>query len=60
MPRQFRLNGRDRLLRAAILKTGGDAALARRLGITRQAVGLWNKIPPVWVRRVKQVVGYRA
>ena len=57
MPRQFRLTGRSKLLKAAILKTGGDAALARRLGISRQAIGQWNEIPPVWVRRIKQVVG---
>ena len=46
MARPFRKKGRAKLLLAAIKKAGTDAALARLLGINRQAVGQWNDIPP--------------
>lgn len=57
MPRPYRKKGRSRLLQAAVKKAGSDVALARLLGINRQAVGQWNDIPPCrrawaekWVR----------
>ena len=46
MPKPSRLKGRSNLLRAAIKKAGSDAALARLLGVHRQAVSQWDDFPP--------------
>lgn len=55
MPRPFRLKGRKRLLRLAVVKSGGDAGLAKKLGISRQAVHQWNDVPPIWLSKVRRI-----
>lgn len=38
-------------------KAGGMAALARELGIKRQAIGQWTEIPIRHVHKVNEVTG---
>lgn len=44
-------------LKLAILKAGGSQGLANKLGITRQAVDQWDKVPPLRVLDVERVSG---
>lgn len=44
-------------LKRAIERVGTAAALARRLGITRQALGGWSEVPANRVREVARVTG---
>jgi hypothetical protein len=39
----------------AIRRAGGEAALARILGVTRQAVNLWTEIPPLRMYQLKEL-----
>jgi DNA-binding transcriptional regulator YdaS (Cro superfamily) len=41
----------------AIKASGGFAALARELGLTPQAVWLWDRVPPKWVLDVELISG---
>lgn len=41
----------------AISEAGGGAALAAKLGITRQAVYQWDRVPPQHVLDVERVTG---
>lgn len=38
-------------------KTGGGAELARRLGISKQAISQWSEIPIRHVHKVHEVTG---
>lgn len=38
-------NGRSKALKLAIRNAGGISELARQLGIKRQAVSAWRKVP---------------
>lgn len=49
-------NGREALERA-IKAVGGLEALAAPLGITKQAVSQWGKVPPLRVLAVERVSG---
>ncbi len=40
------------LVKSLIAKAGGPTALARKLGITSQAVSQWRRIPVIHVRAV--------
>jgi hypothetical protein len=48
---------RNPLLLDAIVAAGGIAELARQLGVTRQAVSLWDKIPLKHLRAVSKMTG---
>jgi DNA-binding transcriptional regulator YdaS (Cro superfamily) len=41
----------------ALVAAGGIAELARQLGVTRQAVSLWDKIPLKHLRAVSKMTG---
>lgn len=41
----------------ALVAAGGIAELARQLGVTRQAVSLWDKIPLKHLRAVSEMTG---
>lgn len=51
------MSDRKAALERAIEKAGGPAALARRLGITVQAVGQWDEVPPLRVLAVEEASG---
>lgn len=44
-------------LRRAIEATGGKVKLATSLGISKQAVGQWDKVPPLRVLDVEKASG---
>jgi DNA-binding transcriptional regulator YdaS (Cro superfamily) len=44
-------------LEAAIIATGSRSELARRLGISRQAIHFWKKIPAERVVEIEQITG---
>lgn len=50
-------------LEEAVRVVGGQAALARALGLSRQAVNQWLRVlggvPPEWVDEVERVTGVR-
>jgi hypothetical protein len=48
---------RHPLLLDAIIAAGGIAEMARQLGVTRQAVSLWDKIPLKHLRAVSKMTG---
>jgi DNA-binding transcriptional regulator YdaS (Cro superfamily) len=50
----------DKGLRAAVEAAGGKAALASRLGISKQAVGQWRRVPERRVVEVARVTKVRA
>lgn len=39
---------------------GGKVALAKRLGVTRQAVSKWTHVPAQWVRLLEELTGIPA
>jgi DNA-binding transcriptional regulator YdaS (Cro superfamily) len=41
----------------AIQRAGGGSKLAEKLGLTRQAIYQWQRIPPERVQRVEEVTG---
>lgn len=41
----------------AVLAAGGGAELARGLGLKRQAIYQWDRIPPNRVLRVEEITG---
>jgi DNA-binding transcriptional regulator YdaS (Cro superfamily) len=45
------------LLMEAAKTTGGIAALAGKLGLTRQALYQWKRVPPEWVLKVEKLTG---
>ena len=49
----------DEALSQAIEKAGGAVALARRLGITSQAISQWRRVPPLRVLEVEEATGRR-
>lgn len=49
-------NSRE-VIEAAIQKAGGGATLARGLGLTRQAIYQWDKIPSERVLEVERLSG---
>jgi DNA-binding transcriptional regulator YdaS (Cro superfamily) len=42
----YEITDRDRALRRAINIVGSVAELARKLGLQRQAVSAWRRVPP--------------
>lgn len=46
-----------RALRLALEKVGGAQRLADRLGISRQAVEQWRRVPPLRVLDVERATG---
>jgi len=40
-----------------ILAVGGLSELSRRLGVTRQAVSNWNKVPFKYIRSISEMTG---
>lgn len=44
-------------VQTAKTRAGGGQALASALGLTRQAIYQWDKIPPQYVLRVEEVTG---
>jgi len=40
-----------------ILAVGGLSELSRRLGVTRQAVSNWNKVPFKYIRTISEMTG---
>jgi DNA-binding transcriptional regulator YdaS (Cro superfamily) len=49
------MNKRDPILKEVFEKAGGVSRLARRLGITRQAVSIWRQVPAWHVPRVSAI-----
>lgn len=41
----------------AVREAGGGASLGRALGLTRQAIYQWAKVPPEHVLKVEQISG---
>jgi len=41
----------------AIEKAGGASELARKLGVSRQAVAQWQAVPPRQARKVSELTG---
>ncbi|MDZ7711734.1 MAG: Cro/CI family transcriptional regulator [Rhodovibrio sp.] len=48
---------RDPTMLKAIQRAGGVSALARQLGITRQAIYAWSRIPVEHVFTIEQMSG---
>jgi DNA-binding transcriptional regulator YdaS (Cro superfamily) len=44
-------------LERAVRLSGGQAAFARSIGVTAQAVSQWDKVPPLRVLEVERVSG---
>lgn len=49
----------DPALSRAIDEAGGAVVLAKRLGITSQAISQWKRVPPLRVLEVEQATGRR-
>lgn len=47
----------DAALSKSLKIAGGPTALARLLGITSQAIGQWERVPPLRVLAVEAVTG---
>jgi DNA-binding transcriptional regulator YdaS (Cro superfamily) len=47
----------DDALERALKAAGGTVALARALGLSHQALGRWNRVPPLRVIAVERVTG---
>jgi DNA-binding transcriptional regulator YdaS (Cro superfamily) len=47
----------DQVLRTAIEKAGGVAALASALKISSQAISQWDRVPPRRVVEVEKITG---
>lgn len=45
------------LIREVAAKVGGVVALSRALGLSRAAVGLWQRVPPEHVLDVERLTG---
>lgn len=41
----------------AIVAAGGPSALSRQIGISPQAIGQWDKIPPARVLEIERITG---
>jgi len=46
-----------RALRTAIARAGGPTALARRLGVSKQAIVQWRQAPPLRVLELERLSG---
>jgi len=51
------MSDRTEALKRAVEKTGGQAAFARAIGVTPQAVSQWVEVPPLRVLKVESVSG---
>ena len=51
---------RDAIVPLVVRAAGGAAALARKLGVSRAAVGQWRQIPVKHIRKVVRLSGFRA
>ena len=47
----------NELTRTAIEKSGGLSALSRHIGITRQAISQWDRVPAEQCRQVSEISG---
>jgi DNA-binding transcriptional regulator YdaS (Cro superfamily) len=48
---------KDSVLEQAIRAAGGQTALARRLGVSYQAISQWDRVPPLRVLEVEAATG---
>jgi hypothetical protein len=53
----FHMKQRPPELMDVILAVGGLSELSRRLGLTRQAVSHWNKVPFKYLRTISEMTG---
>jgi DNA-binding transcriptional regulator YdaS (Cro superfamily) len=53
----FHMKHRHPSLVDALVAAGGVSELARQLGLTRQAVSFWDKIPIKHLRAVSKITG---
>jgi DNA-binding transcriptional regulator YdaS (Cro superfamily) len=44
-------------LKKALTIAGGQAALARQLGLTRAAVNRWRMVPSKWIVEIERLTG---
>jgi hypothetical protein len=51
----FFMKHRSEPLLEALIAIGGISELARNLGVTRQAVSAWNRVPLKYVKRVSEL-----
>jgi DNA-binding transcriptional regulator YdaS (Cro superfamily) len=54
------MHKRDAALARAIIKAGGVAEMARKLGISSPAVSMWRRVPMARVKSVARVSGVPA
>ena len=60
MPKAFRRRRRSKELLALLREAGSDAALAKMLGVSRQAIGLWDSIPKDRLEQAGKIVAAQA
>lgn len=51
------MNSSKEALKRAIANSGGQAAFARAIGVTSQAVSQWKKVPPLRVLAAENISG---
>jgi len=51
------MDSKTEALKRAVRNAGGQAAFARLMGVTAQAVSQWNEVPPLRVLKAEQVGG---
>ena len=51
------MDDRSNALKRAVSQAGGQAAFARLIGVTAQAVSQWDEVPPLRVLAVERVSG---
>lgn len=49
---------RDAIVPVAVAAAGGPSAVARKLGISRAAVGQWRRVPKTWLRKFSKLSGF--
>jgi DNA-binding transcriptional regulator YdaS (Cro superfamily) len=54
------MHKRDPALARAIIKVGGVAEMARKLGISSPAVSMWHRVPWARVKSVARISGVPA
>lgn len=48
---------KDLVLPEIFRRVGSQNALAKKLGITRQAVCAWEKVPMRWIKTISEMTG---
>jgi len=51
------MEDRKAALKRAIVNAGGQAAFARAIGVTAQAVSQWEEVPPLRVLATERISG---